>query len=124
MSQATAENMIDDDRRRTVNGGIRRGRDIQIANGRAVAETGADKMTSTVIATRGGRLALCRTLFVVRNQEPGNFRIEFLSVVEIDVDEKLVAHVGFDLDDLDAAFAELEKRYRAGEAAAHAHMWR
>ena len=99
MSQATAENMIDDDRRRTVNGGIRRGRDIQIANGRAVAETGADKMTSTVIATRGGRLALCRTLFVVRNQEPGNFRIEFLSVVEIDVDEKLVAHVGFDLDD-------------------------
>jgi hypothetical protein len=29
----------------------------------------------------------------------------------------------FDLDDIDTAFAVLEARYLAGEAAAHAHMW-
>ena len=114
--------MIDDDRRRTVNGGVRRGRDIQIANGQAVAETGADKMTSTVIAIRAERLALCRSSFF-RHQQPGTFRIEFLSVIEIDVDEQLVAHVGFDLDDFDTAFEELDARYLAVETASHAHTW-
>ena len=29
----------------------------------------------------------------------------------------------FDLDDIDAAFAELDARYLAGEAAAHAQTW-
>ncbi len=123
MSQAVAQNMVDDDRRRTVNGGIRRGRDSHIANGQAVAETGTDTMTSTAIAIRGGRLALCRSSFFGRDQQPGAFRIEFLSVVEIDVDEQLVAHVAFDLDDIDAAIAELDARYLAGEAAPHAHIW-
>ena len=123
MSQAVAQNMIDDDRRRTVNGGVRRGKDIQIANGQAVAETGADKMTSTVIAIRGGRLALCRSSFFVRDQQPGTFRIEFLSVIEIDVDEQLVAHVGFDLDDIDAAFEELDARYARRRSRRHAHTW-
>ena len=31
--------------------------------------------------------------------------------------------VAFDPDDIDAAFAELDARYLAGEAAAHAHTW-
>ena len=31
--------------------------------------------------------------------------------------------VSFDLDDIDAAFAELDARYLAGEAAAHANTW-
>ena len=51
------------------------------------------------------------------------FRIEFLSVVEIDADERLAAHVAFDLDDFEAAIAELDARYIAGEAAAHARTW-
>ena len=29
----------------------------------------------------------------------------------------------FDVDDIDAAFEELDTRYLAGEAAAHAHTW-
>ena len=29
----------------------------------------------------------------------------------------------FDIDDIDAAFEELDARYLAGEAAAHAHTW-
>ena len=31
--------------------------------------------------------------------------------------------VGFDLDDIDAAFEELDARYLAGEAAAHCAHW-
>ncbi len=44
-------------------------------------------------------------------------------LVEIDTDERIVAIVSFDLDDIDAAFDELDARYLAGEAAAHAHTW-
>ncbi|KLO28530.1 hypothetical protein ABW16_12645 [Mycolicibacter heraklionensis] len=123
MSKTLAQNMVNDDRRHTVNSGIRRGRDVEISNGQAFTELGGDKLTSTVIATRGRRLALCRSAISGRDQQPGAFRIEFLSVVEIDADEELVAHVAFDLDDVDAAFAELDTRYLAGEAAAYAQTW-
>ena len=46
-----------------------------------------------------------------------------LSVVEIDADERIVAVVTFDPDDIDAAFAELDARYLVGEAAPHAQAW-
>ena len=46
-----------------------------------------------------------------------------LNIVEIDTDERIVAHVEFDPNDIDAAFEELDARYLAGEAAAHAHTW-
>ena len=49
--------------------------------------------------------------------------IELLNIVEIDADERIAAHVVFDPDDIDAAIAELDARYLAGEAAAHAHTW-
>jgi hypothetical protein len=37
--------------------------------------------------------------------------------VETDADRKLAAQILFDPDDIDAAIAELEARYLAGEAA-------
>ena len=123
MSQAMVHDMIDDDRRRTVNGGIRRGRDIHIANGQAVAETGTDSMTSSVIAIRGSHLALCRSSIFIRDQQPGSFSIDFLSLVQVDDEEQIVAHVGFDTDDLQSAIAELDDRYLAGDAAAYAETW-
>ena len=46
-----------------------------------------------------------------------------LGLVEIDADNMTRAVVPFDSDDLDAAFAELDARYLAGEAAAHADIW-
>ena len=46
-----------------------------------------------------------------------------LSIVEIDADDRIAAVIVFDPDDIDAAFAELDARYLAGEAAAHAHTW-
>jgi hypothetical protein len=49
--------------------------------------------------------------------------LEVLRIVEIDADERIVARVAFDLEDIDAAYEELDSRYLAGEAAAHAHTW-
>ncbi len=46
-----------------------------------------------------------------------------LAACEINADARLVAAVSFDCDDIEAAFAELDARYLAGEAAAHAHTW-
>ena len=46
-----------------------------------------------------------------------------LSILEINADERMTALIAFDLDDLDAAIAELDARYLAGEAAAHSHTW-
>ena len=45
------------------------------------------------------------------------------SIVEIDADERIGAVVIFDLEDFDAAIAELDARYLAGEAAAHSRTW-
>lgn len=115
--------MIDDDRRHTVNGGTRSGSSGHIANGQALAATGADRMTSDIIAIRGEFLALYRSSFSGQDQQLGAPRIEFLSVVEVGVDGRLATHVGFDLDDTDAAFAELDARFLTGEAAPHARVW-
>lgn len=123
MANAMAQNMVDDDRRHMVNAGVRRGRDIEIANGRAVVEIGGERITSTVIATRGRHLALCRSAILGQGQQSGPFCIEFLSVIESDADERLAAHAAFDLDDFGTALAKLDARYLTGEAAAHSRTW-
>ena len=90
---------------------------------RAVAEVGFEGLTSTVVATRGQRLALIRVRSSVRGSVPGGVAAEMLSIVEIDTDNRLTDADLFDSDDIDAAFEELDARYLAGEAAAHAHTW-
>ena len=112
-----------DDHRRVVNAEIRRGRDVEIANMQAFAEVGAKRSTATVIATRGERLVLCRTCISGEDRHPDAFKIEFLNLVEITDDKRIAARSAFDLDDFDAAVAELDTRYIAGEAAAHADTW-
>ena len=95
----------------------------QIADMRAVADVGVTNVTSTVIATRGERLVLIVSRFSGRGAMPEAFDTDVLGIVEIDADERIAAVVTFDPDDIDAAFAELDARYLAGEAAAHAHTW-
>ena len=98
------------------------GRDAVVASLQALAEAGPS-VTSTVIATRGERLALCR----IRSSRPDTRRWELgneiLHIVEIDSDKRITAHIELGPGDLDAAFAELDARYLAGEAAANAHTW-
>lgn len=113
-----ADDMSTHDRRPVVNAGVRHGRDAELANMRFLAEavTDVDKLALTVSATRGDRLALMKF-----HSSP--YQTEVLNVVEIDADGRIAAVVGFDADDIDAAFEEIDARYLDGEAAAHAHTW-
>ena len=111
-----------DDRRHVVVRGID-GRDAEIADVQVQADLGVTHATSTVIAIRGERLALSRVRYSGRNQGLEAFLAEMLIVFEINADDRFAAAVAFDLDDIDAAFEELDARYLAGEAAAHARTW-
>ena len=123
MAETLAEDTSTDDRRRVVGAGVLHGRDDDIAAMRAVADIGVTNIASTVIATRGERLALGRARFSGRDQGPEAFHTELLGIVEINADNQIAARIFFDLDDIDAAFEELDARYLAGEAAAYAHTW-
>ncbi|VEG41453.1 putative ATPase [Mycolicibacterium flavescens] len=123
ISAVISDDICIDDRRRVVNAGVQRGRDAHIADLRAIAEAGAANTRSTVIATRGERLALTRVRSSMRGLEPEESSAEVLSLLEVDADNRIVARVGFDVDDIDAAFAELDTRFLAGEAARYAEVW-
>ena len=116
----TDESFIDD-RRPVVNAGLWNGRDAVITNLQALADAAAN--ITSVIATRGERLALTRIRSSNRDPRQGDFGVEMLNIVEIDTDERIVAHVEFDPNDIDAAFAELDARYLAGEATPYANTW-
>jgi hypothetical protein len=90
---------------------------------RAVVDVGVRNIESVIIATRGERLALTRNRVSGGDQRPEAFSVELLNIVEIDTDNRIAAGVLFDPDDIDTAFDELDARYLAGEAAAHAQTW-
>jgi hypothetical protein len=118
-----AEDFVSDDRRRVISTGILVGRDAVEATLRAGSDVGYENMTSTVIAIRGERLLIDRLRFSGRDSAPEPFISEMLRVIEIDEQEMISATVFFDLDDIDEAYAELDARYVAGEAAPCANTW-
>jgi hypothetical protein len=120
MPEMMADNFSSDDRRRVVGAGVRQGRNAQITDMRAIADLGITYSTTTHVATRGERLALSRTRMSARDQP---FYGEMLDVLEVNADAQIVEYVVFDPNELDAAIAELDARYVAGEAAAHADTW-
>jgi hypothetical protein len=125
--ERVAENLADDfysdDRRPMVNVGIRHGRNLAIANMQASAELGIAFATACPIATRGARLVLSSARWSSTDQGPEPFHTAALSIVEINAAERITARVWFDINDIDAAFEELDARYLAGEAAIHADAW-
>ena len=60
---------------------------------------------------------------MLKGRDPEAFHVDALEIVEVNADARLSALVVFDLDDIDAAFDELDARYLAGEAGAHARTW-
>ncbi len=94
-------------------------RDQHLQWARTSFEMSASRMAIKVRATRGDRLALAKFLITASDGDFGATEVEFLSVVELDDSGASTAHVSFDPDDLDAAYAELDARYAAGEGAAH-----
>ena len=81
------------------------------------------KSSFHLIATRGDRLALHRHTLTSVSGEAGPAEFEMLHLVEVDAAGRRVALVTFDLCDLDAAHADLDERYAAGEAAAYPRAW-
>ncbi|MGE2722215.1 BTAD domain-containing putative transcriptional regulator [Mycolicibacterium celeriflavum] len=124
LAETLAEDVITDDRRRVVNGGLRRGRDMQVADSRAAAEVGSGQdVSAAVLATRGDRLVLSRIHTATQKASPGRVSAQMLGVAEIDADNRITLMMAFDDDDLDTAFRELDARYLAGEAADYAQTW-
>lgn len=123
MTALLTDGTYTDDRRRAVNGGIQRGLTAELENMRTAAGLGVVEAKTVPIAVRGQRLALSRTRFTGRDRGPGAFHSDLLGIVEVDDDQRIVARVIFDTDDFDAAFAELDAKYAAGEARSHAQTW-
>lgn len=123
MSQLFVDDLLHDDRRRVVGTGVLRGRDADIENIRATADMGTTTVASTILAIRGQHLALTRVLLRGRDTRPDTYRTEALVLIESCLDNRIAAFVVFDADDLDKAFAELDARYLAGEAARYAQVW-
>jgi ketosteroid isomerase-like protein len=77
--------------------------------------------TAQPLATRGDRLTLARLALTGSGETVGPTEIEWLAVLEVDADGQPALEVAFDADALDAATAELDARYAAGEAAVYPH---
>ncbi|WP_082983915.1 BTAD domain-containing putative transcriptional regulator [Mycobacterium sp. 1165178.9] len=123
LAQGLADEVFHDDRRRVVGMGLRQGREAMLAEARALVAIGVTNAASDVLAIRGQRLVFSRIRTSGRDQRPEGFHTDALEIVEIDADERIVARFVFDVDDFDAAIAELDCRYIAGEAAPYAHTW-
>ena len=122
MAQMLADDISVDDRRRVVNAGIRHGRDADIETcGRCRPRLHGHDIRRHC-DPRGAPRSHSYPLLGPRSG-PEEFDIDALDIIEIDADNRIVATVTFDPDDIDAAFEELDARYLAGEAAAHAHTW-
>lgn len=90
---------------------------------RAIADIGTTSLTPEVLAIRGNRLALVRTLHQGRDTRPYAFHTETLTITGVSADGLIVDLVALDVDDFDAALAYLDARYAAGEAAQYAQAW-
>jgi len=76
------------------------------------------------LATRGERLVLWRVWIEVAGGDVGPSQVEHLNVFETNQrGDLLVAGVRFDADDLDAAYAELDARFEAGEGETPSLGW-
>jgi len=72
-----------------------------------------------VLATRGDRLAMGWQRFELADRDVGPSESESLWIGEVDQHGDLVTLVTLDPDDLEAAYAELDACYEAGEAASY-----
>ncbi len=117
------EGSVFDDRRAGVSATLV-GTEAQLANFRAVADVGADRIDTAVVATRGDRLALTRILFVVGDGLPESVEVEIFFVMEVDAEGRMTGASAFDLADVDHAYADLDERYATGEGLPFARMMR
>jgi DNA-binding SARP family transcriptional activator/tetratricopeptide (TPR) repeat protein len=111
LEELTTENVILDDRR-AILGHQTEGREAVLAEWHSTLQAGVTELSIVPMATRGRLLSLSRTT-------AGGSRgsVEVLGLQEVADDCRVKCTVVFDIDDQDAAFAELDRRYLAGEGA-------
>jgi tetratricopeptide (TPR) repeat protein len=107
--------------RRSLTGVDLEGADF-LANLRVIFEMGPSRYHGEPLATRGDRLALFRWRLEGQNAEVGPVEFEYVGVVEVDAGGRGILNSAFDSSELDAAYAELDERYRAGEGAPFAEL--
>jgi class 3 adenylate cyclase/tetratricopeptide (TPR) repeat protein len=88
-----------------------------LANIRFVYDLPGIRWDREVLATRGERLALHRWRLRSDDGTGGFADAEYVAIAEVDSAGYQILSVAFELDDLDAAYAEIDARYAAGEAA-------
>lgn len=123
MANMLSEDICSEDRRHTVSSGIRNGRDAALEDARVIVGLGGENTATTVLATRGERLALRHSQYAIGHEQTDAYQVSLLEVIVVDTDGQIAAVVTFDPDDFDAAVAELDARYMAGDAAAQARTW-
>jgi hypothetical protein len=109
-----------DDRRRLMRMAV--AGDEFFANERMLFDETASSWNGDLLATRGDALALFRVRFTATVPGSGPMEVEALDLVEVDAAGLRTALIVFDPDDLDAAYAELDARWYAGEARGHPHV--
>ncbi len=95
---------------------------LWLAGFRQMVEMTSGIPTPQVLATRGERLALGRALWRGAAGDVGPSEVEWLLIIEVDERGDYRAVVSFNPNDLDAAYAELDARYEAGEGAAYGRV--
>lgn len=115
--QLFAEDFRMSDRRRVVQ--LELDRDQYVAFTREVAEGRTVRNRWELVATRGDRLAVTRAFYEFTDADVGPSEIAFLLLMEVDERGRIVANVRWDVDDLDAAYVELDARWARGEAVVH-----
>ncbi|NJN40832.1 MAG: hypothetical protein HC807_08540 [Gammaproteobacteria bacterium] len=104
-----------DDRRRLMQ--MRLSAEDSAVQLRVLFDVPGSRWTIHPIATRGELLSLSRAVFEGNvDADGGALVIESLIVDEVDEEGLGVAIVNFDRDDLDAAYAELDRRYESRQA--------
>jgi class 3 adenylate cyclase/ketosteroid isomerase-like protein/tetratricopeptide (TPR) repeat protein len=89
--------------------------DANVGQVRELAPHGLSRVSMDVIAVRGERLMLMRSVI-----GSAGFEVEALILQDVDPERGLMRDIFFDPDDLPAAFRELDERFIAGEGAANA----
>jgi hypothetical protein len=79
----------------------------------------SSRISSEVLATKGDHLVLVRSRVEVADGSSGPSEIELLSITRSTAKEGAWHWCASHPEDLEAAYAELDARHAAGEAAAH-----
>ena len=95
-------------------------RDEFLAFTRPLLEMRSNSAALDLLATRGERLALMRSTLEMADDSVGPSAIDSLLLIETDERGAIAAYDRYEIDDQDAARAEIQARWEAGEGAAHA----